>query len=143
MHSEIIESLHARINTTRAPNAIHLLPSHDHLSTALREIYVPAPDSSHLSDIHTSFAWLGYGTMMRRTEAQRFMTLLKNLKLPREELAMADNFFTLLSNRVPEVWFDQGFELGGGQPFTVGSEGDERNKNYTVNRISQPPMALG
>lgn len=81
--------------------------------------------------------------MMRRTEAQRFMTLLKNLKLPREELAMADNFFTLLSNRVPEVWFDQGFELGGGQPFTVGSEGDERNKNYTVNRISQPPMALG
>lgn len=135
VHSEIIEALHARLDRPEAPNAIHLLPPHEHLSTSLREIHVPAPDTSHLSDIHTSFAWLGHGMMMKRAEAQNFLNLLRLIKAAPDEMKMADNFFTLLSNRVPEVWFDQGFELGGGQPFTAGSEGDERNKNFTVSSI--------
>ena len=130
--SEIIESLHWRLNEPGSPKAIHLLPPPEHLSSSLREIHVPAPDASHLSDIHASFAWLGHGMMMRRTEAQNFLNLLRYIKATPEEMKMADNFFTLLGNRVPELWFDQGFELGGGSPFTVGSEGDERNKNFTV-----------
>lgn len=50
-------------------------------------------------------------------------------------MKMADNYYTILSNRVPEVWFDQGVELGGGQPFTVGVEGDERNDRHVVSLI--------
>jgi hypothetical protein len=49
-----------------------------------------------------------------------------------EDLRMADNYFTLLSNTFPEIWFDQGIELGGGQPFTVGEEGNERNRKHIV-----------
>lgn len=50
---------------------------------------------------------------------------------------MADNYYTILSNRIPEIWFDQSIELGGGQPFTVGSEGDERNNRHMVSVMSQ------
>ncbi|KAI0639935.1 hypothetical protein C8Q77DRAFT_1045439 [Trametes polyzona] len=132
IRSEIIQTLRARIAEPAASRAIHLLPPHEHLLTSLREVYVKTPEESHLADIHTSFAWLGHGTMLRRSEAQRFLSLMRYLNAADDEMKMADNFFTILSNRVPEVWFDQGFELGGGQPFTVGSEGDERNKNYTL-----------
>lgn len=45
---------------------------------------------------------------------------------------MADNYFSILGNRVPEIWFDQGVELGGGQPFTSGTAGDERNKRHIL-----------
>ena len=45
---------------------------------------------------------------------------------------MADNYFTILSNTFTETWFDQGVELGGGRPFTVGVEGDERNNQHIV-----------
>ncbi|RDX51908.1 hypothetical protein OH76DRAFT_1400808 [Lentinus brumalis] len=132
IRSEIIQALRARITTPGASRAIHLLPPHEHLSTTLREIYVPRPDESHISNIHTSFAWLGHGTMMHRSEAQSFLNIMRYVKATPDEFKMADNFFAILKNKVPEVWFDQGFELGGGQAFTVGSEGDERNKNYTL-----------
>ncbi|TBU49984.1 hypothetical protein BD309DRAFT_850123 [Dichomitus squalens] len=132
---EIIQSLQARISEPDASRAIHLLPPHEHLSTTLRETHVPRSPDRKVSDIHTSFAWLGHGTILRRSEAQGFLNLLRHLDAPADDVHMADNFFTILSNRVPEVWFDQGFELGGGQPFTVGSEGDERNKKYIVGVI--------
>ncbi|EIW63994.1 uncharacterized protein TRAVEDRAFT_157845 [Trametes versicolor FP-101664 SS1] len=132
IRSEIIQTLRARIAEPGASGAIHLLPPDQHLSTALREVHVRSPDASHLADIHTSFAWLGYGAMLRRSEAQRFLNLMRYLRAADDEMKMADNFFTILSNRVPEVWFDQNFELGGGHAFTVGSEGDERNRDYTL-----------
>ncbi|OBZ79106.1 hypothetical protein A0H81_01521 [Grifola frondosa] len=122
IRSEIIKSLHARITDHGSSPAIHLLPPHEHLSSSLSEIHVPARDTAYLSDVHTSFAWLGYGTMLRRAE-------------------MADNYFTILSNRVPEIWFDQGFELGGGQAFTAGPEGDERNAKY-IHKATQYLSAL-
>ena len=50
-------------------------------------------------------------------------------------MKMADNYFAILSNRVPEIWFDQGIELAGGQPFTVGVEGDERNNRHIVSAV--------
>ncbi|KAI0673657.1 hypothetical protein C8Q78DRAFT_1018289 [Trametes maxima] len=132
VRSEIIRTLRARIEEPGASGAIHILPPHEHLSTVLREVHVKSPAASHVSNVHTSFAWLGHGAMLRRSNAQQFLSLMRSLKTTDDELKMADNFFTILSNRVPEVWFDQGFELGGGQPFTVGSEGDERNQNYTL-----------
>ena len=54
------------------------------------------------------------------------------LKLSKEEREMANNYFTILRNTIPEVWFDSGIELGGGMPFTVGNEGIERNYRHIV-----------
>jgi hypothetical protein len=54
------------------------------------------------------------------------------LNVSEDEMKMADNFYTVLSNRVQEVWFDQGVELGGGEAFTVGEQGVERNRKYIV-----------
>ena len=82
--------------------------------------------------IHTTFAWLGYGTIIRRLQAIEFLSLLKELELSKEERKMADNYFTILSNNIPERWFDGGVELGGGQAFTVGQEGEERNNRHIV-----------
>lgn len=45
---------------------------------------------------------------------------------------MADNYFSILANRQAQIWFDHGIQLGGGQPFTVGHEGDERNEKHIV-----------
>ena len=82
--------------------------------------------------IHTTFAWLGYGTIIRRLQAIEFLSLLNELELSGDELKMADNYFTLLSNTIPERWFDAGIELGGGQAFTVGQEGEDRNNRHIV-----------
>ena len=61
-----------------------------------------------------------------------FLALMRELNTTDEEMKMADNYYTILSNRIPEFWFDQGVELGGGQPFTVGSQGEERNNKHIV-----------
>lgn len=70
--------------------------------------------------------------MLRRSVAVGFLGLLDELGLSEEERQMADNYFTLLGNQVPERWFDRGIPLGGGQPFTVGTEGEERNNRHIV-----------
>ena len=88
--------------------------------------------------IHTTFAWLGYGTIIRRSQATEFLSLLDKLELSEEERKMADNYFTILSNTVPERWFDAGLELGGGQPFTVGQEGEDRNNRHIVSKYRLP-----
>lgn len=131
IRSDIIRMLHARINESKRPHTIHLLPPHEHLSSSLREIHLPG-SSSLSSDIHTSFAWLGHGTILHSSKAADFLSLLAHLNATEDEMRMADNYYTILSNRVPEVWFDQGIELGGGQPFTVGPEGDSRNAKHIV-----------
>jgi hypothetical protein len=73
--------------------------------------------------------------MIPRFRAVEFLDLLHSLNATNEELKMADNYFTILSNTFTETWFDQGVELGGGQPFTVGADGDERNKLQIVRRL--------
>lgn len=70
--------------------------------------------------------------MMHRSLASDFLLLLQALDVPKEDVKMADNYFTILRNHPPETWFNQGIELGGGQAFTVGYEGHERNKKYIV-----------
>ena len=84
--------------------------------------------------IHTTFAWLGYGTIIRRLQAIEFLSLLNELELSEEERKMADNYFIILSNTIPERWFDAGVELGGGQAFTVGQEGEDRNNRHIVSQ---------
>src|SRR6266576_5402688 len=116
--------MRSRINES-SKSAIHLLPPHEMLSSQLRSV-------SAGTRIHTAFAWLGHGTIMPRSMASNFISLLRHLNATEETMKMADNYFTILMNIVPETWFDQGVELGGGQPFTVGIEGDERNNRHIV-----------
>lgn len=127
MTAEVIHTLHARMQEAPFPHTIHLLPPQEHLSTSLDEIFVDGA-----APVHTSFAWLGHGAMLHRSRAVDFLALLHALNASDAELKMADNYYTILSNRVPEVWLDQGVELGGGQPFTVGVEGSERNNRHLV-----------
>ena len=82
--------------------------------------------------VATSFAWLGYGTFLRRDTVVSFLTHLARLNLSEEETRMADNYFSILYNRIAEIWFDHNIPLGGGTPFTVGSEGEARNNRHMV-----------
>ncbi|KAF8899086.1 hypothetical protein BD779DRAFT_1486946 [Infundibulicybe gibba] len=120
---EIIQALRMRMESDPPRSGVYLLPPHEKLSSELRKIHTP-------DGIHTSFAWLGHGAMIHRSMAVDFLALLEYLKLSDEEIKMADNYFTILGNTYPETWFDQGVELGGGQAFTVGPEGDERNNQH-------------
>jgi hypothetical protein len=64
---------------------------------------------------------------------------MDSLKTSEEEKEMSDNYFSILYNRIARVWFDHSIPLGGGQPFTVGSEGTARNDRHAV---SEPNHAL-
>lgn len=123
---ELIKTLRIRIEES-SQGGIYLLPPHEHLSSRLRTTVTS-------NSVHTSFAWLGHGAMINRQRALSFVSLLHNdsLGMTEEQIKMADNYFTVLSNEVPEIWFDQGIELGGGEPFTVGREGSERNRMHIV-----------
>ncbi|EPQ60257.1 hypothetical protein GLOTRDRAFT_134973 [Gloeophyllum trabeum ATCC 11539] len=124
LRPEIITALQERMTKSRRPSALHLLPPHEHLSSQLRELH------SVDGRLHTSFAWLGHGTIFPRADAEEFLELLHRLNFTFEEMGMADNYFSILKNEIPEIWFDQGIELGGGQPFTAGVEGDLRNRRH-------------
>lgn len=121
----IIRTMRARMAEAQT-TSLHLLPPHEMLYSRLSTIRIDPT-------VHTLFAWLGYGTIMRRSEAQNFMYLFKALNATEDILKMADNYFTVLSNRLPELWFDQSHELGGGTPFTVGAAGEERNNHHIAN----------
>lgn len=121
---QIIRTLGYRIEES-PQTTFHLLPAHEHLSTRLRTVITPF-------GVHTGFAWLGYGAMVSQKHVLDFISLLRFLDLPQDELIMADNYFTILSNQIPEIWFDHGIEVGGGVPFTVGQEGHERNQRHIV-----------
>ncbi|KAF8971736.1 hypothetical protein BDZ97DRAFT_1141718 [Flammula alnicola] len=121
---EIIQALASRMSNTPL-SSIHLQPPNEMLSSQLRTTIIG-------QNIHTTFAWLGYGTIIKRSRAVQFLSLLDRLDLSEEQRKMADNYFTILSNDIPERWFDAGIELGGGQPFTVGVEGEERNNRHIL-----------
>jgi hypothetical protein len=126
---EIIRALAHRINDTPdSVPSIHLQPAHEMLSSELRTVVLD-------QTVHTTFAWLGYGTIIKRSRAVDFLSLLNALNLSDDQYKMADNYFTILSNEIPERWFDSGIELGGGQPFTVGTEGEQRNNRHIVSLL--------
>jgi hypothetical protein len=124
---EVISALHAR--AVRTGTGIHLLPPQEHLSSELRKI--KTSDNS----LYTSFAWLGHGAIVPRTQVVQFLDLMHAINASEEEMKMADNYFTILGNTWVETWFDQGIELGGGQAFTVGTAGEERNRKHIVSPI--------
>ena len=136
MTVEVIRTLANSLSSVTYGHTIHLLPSHEHLSTSLREVHVDSPDPRYHSAIHTAPAWLGHGTILHRSEAVDFLRLLQYLNASEEEMKMADNYYSILKNRIPEIWFDRGIELGGGQPFTVGEAGADRNSRHIVRRTS-------
>ncbi|KAJ4485752.1 hypothetical protein J3R30DRAFT_3441658 [Lentinula aciculospora] len=119
---EIIQTMRLRFSNDSL-STIYLLPPHEALSSDLKRIRVG-------SNIHTSFAWLGHGAIMRRAQARDFLALMQYLNVTENEMKMSDNYYALLANVYPEIWFDQGIELGGGQAFTQGAEGDERNNRH-------------
>ncbi|KAJ3988432.1 hypothetical protein F5890DRAFT_1491573 [Lentinula detonsa] len=121
---EIIQTLRLRVSKDSA-STIYLLPPHEALSSVLKRIRVG-------SKIHTSFAWLGHGAIMRQTQTRDFLALMQHLNASDDEMKMADNYYAILANVFPEVWLDQGIELGGGQAFTQGIEGEERNNRHIV-----------
>ncbi|TFK77445.1 hypothetical protein BDN72DRAFT_808273 [Pluteus cervinus] len=122
---EVLTTLHARFSESSSPG-IHLLPPHERLSSDLKRV-------EKEPYIHASFAWLGHGAIIRQSRAVQFLSLFKELNMSAEQFKMADNYYTLLSNTVADTWFDQGHELGGGTPFTVGPEGDQRNNKHIIN----------
>lgn len=128
----VIKNLHQYAADHEPIKSLHLLPPHEHLLSQIRTF------NAHGGRLHTTFAWLGHGTLVNRTSVRNFLSLLGALDLSEEEMRMADNYFTILSNedRREDIWFDHGIELGGGQPFTVGQAGDERNDRHIVSRIT-------
>ncbi|KAF9486571.1 hypothetical protein BDN70DRAFT_870164 [Pholiota conissans] len=123
---EIVRAFVRRIGDNSAStSSIHLQPPHEMLSSELRTVVIN-------ETLHTTFAWLGYGTIVKRSRVVEFISLLDHLNLLDEQHKMADNYFTILSNEIPERWFDAGIELGGGQAFTVGTEGEERNNRHII-----------
>ncbi|KAF9041843.1 hypothetical protein BDZ89DRAFT_1060209, partial [Hymenopellis radicata] len=74
--------------------------------------------------VHTSVAWLGHGAMFPRSLAVDFLALMQHLNMTDVEQKMADNYFSIMRNVVPRPWR--------GQAFTVGTEGDERNKKHFI-----------
>jgi len=121
---EIIRTLHSRIVSSDNLGSIHLLPPHEYLSS--RSLSVFSTDGT----VHTSFAWLGHGAIIHRPLSSAFLSLMEPLGFSEDEKKMADNYFTILHNEVVEVWLDRGIELGGGQPFTAGNEGEQRNRKH-------------
>jgi hypothetical protein len=45
---------------------------------------------------------------------------------------MADNYYSILANRIPEIWTSAPVALDGGGAFTVGEEGTARNRKHIV-----------
>lgn len=109
--------------------SIHLLSPEDYMNSFLTRV-------SGDNNLHTLFAWLGFGTLVRRKHVSAFMALVHDPswrhKFSEGELRMLDNYFTLLSNRESEVWIDMGNPLNQEEAFTVGDVGDDRNWKYTV-----------
>ncbi|KAG8737665.1 hypothetical protein FRC10_007946 [Ceratobasidium sp. 414] len=137
--AEAIQALRAysRLNqATGDQYPIHLLPPHEHLSTTIR---------TRATDKYTaSFAWLGHGTLLTKTHARDFLSLLRTVSDGRDDvMKMADNFFSILFNRRAEIWMDPGrhFEAGQDKAFTTGVEGDERNWHYIARSLLAQKIA--
>ncbi|KAF7331933.1 Rab geranylgeranyltransferase [Mycena kentingensis (nom. inval.)] len=115
---EVIRSLRARVTS----QDIFLAPPDEWLAS--RSL------SGHATNITFGFAWLGYGTLLHRSHASAFLSLLERLDFTTEQRQMADNYYSILRNRFPEVWITRPHPLFSGGAFTVGTEGVERNRRH-------------
>ncbi|KAJ7368112.1 hypothetical protein DFH08DRAFT_830370 [Mycena albidolilacea] len=117
---EIIRSLRARIGT----HDIYHLPPDEVLAGHVLSIESPS------TNITFGFSWLGYGALLLRSNAESFLSLLKRIGASEEETKMADNYYSILKNSVPEIWTGHPIPLFGGGDFTVGGEGVARNRKH-------------
>ncbi|KAJ7742445.1 hypothetical protein DFH07DRAFT_836493 [Mycena maculata] len=115
---EVIRSLRSRIDN----QDIFHLPPDEVLSSRLLSI--------NSSFVHFAFSWLGYGALIHRHNAASFLSLLGRLGVSQEEIKMADNYYSILSNSFPEIWIGAPIALFGGGDFTVGEEGVARNRKH-------------
>ncbi|KAJ7699896.1 hypothetical protein B0H17DRAFT_1047552 [Mycena rosella] len=106
---EIIRSLRARIDT----HDIFVIPPNEVLSSHLLSINSPS------TNITFAFSWLGYGAL-----------ILRATPISEEETKMADNYYSILRNRFPEIWTSDPTALFDGGAFTVGEEGVTRNRRH-------------
>ncbi|CAE6515578.1 unnamed protein product [Rhizoctonia solani] len=105
--AESIKALRKYVARYNTQHPIHLLPPHEHLSTTLRTL---THSPSHIA----SFAWLGHGTLLTKSQASAFLDVLRTESGGQEHvMQMADNFFSVLLNRGADVWVDRGLHLGG------------------------------
>lgn len=132
MLPNIIRNINAffKLSLDQTPQAIHLSPPHEHLTSDLRTVF------DFQSGRRTTFAWVGYGTYLGRSVVLGFITRFQSFLPTEEERKMADNYFSILGTHRTEIWFEDGLELGGGQPFTVGQEGHLRNLMHIVRSVS-------
>ena len=79
---------------------------------------------------------------MHRELSESFLSLINDREFSDEERKMADNYFTILRNDFTEIWHDQGIELGGGQPFTLGIDGEQRNMLHIASTLYPPILRL-
>ncbi|KAF8211316.1 hypothetical protein K438DRAFT_1807102 [Mycena galopus ATCC 62051] len=117
---EIVRSLRARIDE----HDIFHLPPHEVLSGHVLSIDSPS------TNITFGFSWLGYGALILKSNAESFLSLLKRIGASEEETKMADNYYSILKNSFPEIWTGHPIPLFGGGDFTVGEEGDVRNRKH-------------
>ncbi|KAJ6539165.1 hypothetical protein B0H19DRAFT_1177471 [Mycena capillaripes] len=121
LEPEIIRTLRARIDT----HDIFFLPPDEILSSHLLSVDSPS------TNITFGFSWLGYGALILRSNAESFLSLLKRIGASEEESKMADNYYSILKNSVPEVWTGYPTELFGGGAFTVAEQGGvARNRKH-------------
>ncbi|CAK5275726.1 unnamed protein product [Mycena citricolor] len=118
---EIIRAVSSRI----ADQDIFLNPPEERLSSQWLSIMSPPTTFG--------FSWLGYGSMLLRRHAAAFLQLMDDLQMPDEERKMADNYYTILRNRMPEIWVGSAHPLTNESAFTVGEEGQARNRDH-INR---------
>ncbi|KAJ7507651.1 hypothetical protein B0H11DRAFT_1967922 [Mycena galericulata] len=117
---EVIQNMRARIDT----HDIFLLPPDEVLSSHLLTINSPS------TKITFGFSWLGYGALILRSHAESFLALLERLGASQEATNMADNYYSILRNSLPELWTSAPTPLFGGGAFTIGEEGIARNRKH-------------
>ncbi|GAA5872830.1 hypothetical protein JCM1840_005863 [Sporobolomyces johnsonii] len=79
--------------------------------------------------LHTCFSWVGTGAFTSRSHVERFLDTTTSLAYPHEELAHADNSFTLFQNEPPYVLSHELAQLPQPNGHSDG-DGIARNKAY-------------
>ncbi|CEQ40826.1 SPOSA6832_02462 [Sporobolomyces salmonicolor] len=87
------------------------------------------PPAEH--PLHTCFSWVGTGAFTSRSHVESFLDTTTSLAYPHEELAHADNSFSLFQNKPPYVLSHKLTQLPQPNGHSDG-EGIARNKAYIV-----------
>jgi hypothetical protein len=81
-------------------DSVHALANHPVYWNDLRWSFSGRAENG--VDINTGFTWLGVGAIVRKTLVDHFLNHQLSL-VPKENRGLADNYFTIMSNRVPRI----------------------------------------